>query len=100
MISFSLIIRNPWHNEVKNPWRDLYQKAWPLFEHKTLEVGVFNYTYNLFELSIGLNFRGSDHAGPTFNLSLFGWEFYIGLPDSRHWNYKDGDWDDHENPNT
>lgn len=99
MITVSFIVRNPWHNETKNPWRDIYQQAWPLFKHKTLEVGIFKYAYNLFELSVGLNFRGSDHAGPSLNISLFGWEIYVGLPDSRHWDYKNNCWEAYENSN-
>lgn len=93
MINFHLIIQNPWHNEKKNPWRDLYQRDIAVSKHKTLEIGIFRYWFNLVDVAIDLRFRGQSHAGPKLSISVLSWEFSIGLVDNRHWDYDNNTWE-------
>ena len=92
MIDLSFSVRNPFHNEKKNPWRDLYQGEWLIGKNTALEIGFFKYNYTLFSFGLSTNFTGSDHAGPSLEISLFGWEFRIAMPDTRHWNYDENRW--------
>lgn len=99
MINFNLTIRNPFHNERKSPWKSLYQGEWHVAKHKTLEIGFFKYGYNLFECRVDLKWKGDDHAGPSFELTVLGWEFRIALPDTRHWHYEKNRWINYDDLN-
>ena len=45
---------------------------------------------NLFKFVIDLDTKGSDHAGPCFELCILGFTVEISFRDGRHWNYEDG----------
>ena len=46
----------------------------------------------LAEVSVDLHWWGQDHAGPKFELELFGFYFSICIYDGRHWNHDAGRW--------
>lgn len=92
MIDFRFTIKNPFHSEDKSPWRPIFQKEKLISKYKVLEIGFFKYAYFLFELSMSTAFSGGDHAGPKFVLSVLGYEFCIGIYDSRHWDYELNKW--------
>jgi len=92
MINFNLGIQNPFHSEKKSPWQSLYQGEWIVAKNKTLEIGFFHYTYELLGINVDTRWRGSDHAGPSLEINLFGWQACISLPDHRHWNSNENRW--------
>ena len=93
MLSLTFSIRNPFRHK---KWHDIWQGAWPVTKHRTLEVCIDRYAFNLFSMEIDTAWRGSDHAGPSFAISLFGLGFTVSLPDNRHWDYTNNKWEDHE----
>lgn len=92
MFRFDFTIQNPFHNETKSPWQSLYQGEWIVSKNKTLEIGFFRYTYELFGISLDTRWRGQDHAGLSLEINMFGWKACISLPDHRHWNSGKNRW--------
>lgn len=93
MLAFRLSIRNPFKY---GEWRDIWQKSWRITKNKTLEICLDHYAYELFELDITTAWRGSDHAGPSLSINLFGLGFRISLPDNRHWDHINNRWECYE----
>lgn len=91
-------LRNPFpHGEFKSLWHYASEPR----KHKVFEMQLMKYAYNCFELDINIIFSGEDHAGPSFELNLFGLTLSVKLYDTRHWNYDTGDWMKyHDNPNS
>jgi hypothetical protein len=94
MINLHFSISNPFKHK---PWRDLYQGNWRVSKNKTLEIGFFNYAYNLFEIAVDLRFQGRDHAGLSFEIGILGWQASIALVDNRHWDTDKNGWEIHSN---
>ena len=95
MIKFWIALQNPFKcDEFKNHW----DKTIPLTTNKTLELQVSHYAWNWFELNLDLNWQGSDHAGPKFEVNLFGYTTSIQIYDNRHWDHKAHDWVNHDEP--
>jgi hypothetical protein len=59
---------------------------------KILEIGIYKYAWDLFEISLDLRWRGSDHAGPSFEINVLGYTARIGISDKRHWNSETNSW--------
>lgn len=90
MIHFFINIQNPFkHDAFKSYWQGEYS----LTRNKTAELGFYKYAWNLFELQIDLRWQGSDHAGPSIELGLFGYTVRFGISDNRHWNSVTNDWE-------
>lgn len=49
--------------------------------------------FRLCELSLDLNWRGSDHAGPRLEIDVLGLYIGIMIYDTRHWDYENDQWD-------
>jgi len=90
MIRIDFSLRNPLKYR---PWQNIWQRAWSVSAHRTLEVCIDHYAYDIVSFELDLGWRGSDHAGPSFGLRLFGLGFNISLPDNRHWNYATNSWE-------
>ena len=89
MIRINIDIRNPFRMvHFKNIW----SRFWKVTEHRTLEVQIYRYGYNIVEINLETSFTGSDHAGPKFELGVFTWYFVISLPDNRHWDPITNSW--------
>lgn len=89
LAKFHIVLRNPFdHNDFKNLW----SRAWHPAKHKAVELQFVKYAYNFFELNIDINFKGEDHAGPRFELNLFGYTVMVSVYDTRHWDYETNDW--------
>jgi hypothetical protein len=73
-------------------WKSLYETERLITKNTILNVGVFRNVYSLFAIKVDTRIRGWDHAGPEFELTLFGYEFHLGFPDRRHWNYDKHRW--------
>lgn len=98
MIYFSFAIQNPWHNDKSSPWKDLGQGDWPITKNKTFEWGIDYATWEWFEIRLDTRWRGQDHAGPRFDIRLFGFGLRLGVSDNRHWNTDENRWVDYSNP--
>jgi hypothetical protein len=90
MIHINFTIENPFKG---SNFTDIWAKAIRVTKNKTLELQIYRYGVNVFELGLRLTFSGSDHAGPSFELGIFGWYFTISLPDNRHWDYENNCWE-------
>lgn len=92
MFRVSIKVPNPWAKD--SPCNTDWNKTIILSKNKALEVQVWEGAiYDIFHLTIDLSWRGSDHAGPSITIGILGWEFICKIYDSRHWNYKKGDWE-------
>lgn len=67
----------------------------PVSENKFVEIQLSKMSYDstLIRFSVDLTWTGSSHAGPNFDLTLFGLIFSIALRDRRHWHYEEGRWE-------
>ena len=87
MINININIRNPWVDRFEN----IKNFSGRVTENKTWEVEILK-TYNLFRFDLQYTVR-QDHAGPSFEIGLLGWEFRVSVHDNRHWNYSTNDWE-------
>lgn len=90
MLSFHIQLANPFKHD---SFRDIWQREYRLSEHKRLEIGFYRYAWNWFELALDLRWRGRDHAGPSFEIGIFGYTGRIGICDNRHWNSLTNNWE-------
>ncbi len=93
MISFSFNIANPFKHE---PFKIYWQRDIVISKNKNLEIGFYRYAWNLFEFQVDLRWRGSDHAGPSFEINVLGYTARLGISDSRHWDSTTNDWQKHD----
>lgn len=88
MIYFNTSIRNPyWANRFDNLFFKWGNTPW---KHKQWEFQFMKSEY-LLHLELEYTTR-QDHAGARVELALFGYELHLNLHDSRHWDYKKGQW--------
>lgn len=91
MIRFSLSVRNPfklWHRD----WSSIRQYEWIVSKNKTLEIGFFRHFYDILSVSVDLNWRGRDHAGPEVEIYFLGVGFRAAISDHRHWDQANNNW--------
>ena len=97
MINFHLSIKNPF---AKDNFKNLLCKAWRVSKNKTFEFEIIRSAPSLFELVLVLEWSGHDHAGPEFNIGVFGYSINIHLYDTRHWNRETHTWEIYDNTNS
>lgn len=93
MIYARIALRNIWYDEKKCPFKSYWCKHWALSKNKTAEAQFSRYAYNLAEITVELNWRGSDHAGPAFEINLFGYTLNVAVNDNRHWDHDTNTWE-------
>lgn len=89
MIKLELVIHNPWS---RGNFADKWNKTWRITAHKAFEAQWFKYGYDYLGFRVDTAWRGRDHAGPEFELVLFGHTLSLRLYDSRHWDYDNRCW--------
>jgi hypothetical protein len=89
MMYFQIALSNPFKHD---PFKSYWQKDILVTKNKILEIGIYKYAWDLFEISLDLRWRGSDHAGPSFEINLLGYTARIGISDKRHWNSETNSW--------
>lgn len=99
MIYLNLQITNPWY---KDSWswktRDYINNTWKLTRNKFLEIQLSRFGMDrIAAVAIDLRWRGYDHAGPGIQLDLLGFMFEIKLSDQRHWDHRNGKWEEYTN---
>lgn len=67
-------------------------KTFAVSSFKFLEFEVQSGTQNLFELSLAIEFSGSDHAGPEITVGLLNRAVSISVRDCRHWDQEKDTW--------
>ena len=93
MIDLNIRLRNPFPCR---PFQNLWNRVWQLSTYKFLELQFSRYAFNWVELSIDLNWRQTDHAGPWITVNVFGWTVDLRIVDSRHWDDITNTWADYE----
>lgn len=98
MIYFGFKISNPFFtptNEFFN--KDYYWRDIKLSENKNFEIQISKFEpRQLLDFSVDLNWTGTDHAGPSLEIEVFGYMFNVKIYDSRHWNYDEHRWQTEE----
>ncbi|AXH72412.1 MAG: hypothetical protein [Caudoviricetes sp.] len=59
---------------------------------RSVEISYGRMDNNLASISLSTDFKGRDHAGPRFELTLFGYGVGVDFPKGRHWNYEKNCW--------
>jgi hypothetical protein len=92
MLNLQLSITAPWcHNNFKNLFC-LFWRTGKLLKHKAWEFEVIQD----WRVILNFTFRWTvrrDHAGPTLELGLFGYEVYLMMYDTRHWCDRTNTWE-------
>ena len=92
MLHIALRISNPFRKE---KFKNLKSRAWYLGYHKVLELELTYFSRTLLEVDAEWTFR-QDHAGPGFNIGLFGYSLSAKIYDTRHWQPELGKWHEYE----
>lgn len=92
MINLQLILTNPWHTE---NFKNLFSRSGLINAHKAWEFEVTRYSYDLIKVQFTWSLK-RDHAGPTLELALFGFNVTAKIYDTRHWDYEKNDWEMYE----
>jgi hypothetical protein len=90
MIRFRFGVASPFRYE---KFRNIWDRNWAVTKNKTLELQFYWFAYELISCDIDLAWRGEDHAGPSFELNILGWNFRIALEDNRHWDEERHCWE-------
>lgn len=97
MIFFNFKIFNPWFKYKKNDKESIhyFYKNKQISKNKNLEIQLSKFSpENLLDFVVDLRWKGRDHQGPEFEISVFGYMCMMKIYDSRHWNYEESKWDD------
>jgi len=92
MINFHIGLSNPW---AQDEFKNIYCKSKQISTNKVIEVECIKWSC-LVTLTVNISWRGSDHAGPSIELGLLGYEVHIKIYDTRHWNYENNNWEVYE----
>jgi hypothetical protein len=92
MIRFRFGIANPFKFK---EFRNIWDRSWTVTENKTLELQFYRYAYEIFSCDLDLAWRGSDHAGPNFELNILGRNVKLSLSDNRHWDHDKDTWEEY-----
>lgn len=97
MINFSFNISWPWFKDFETLHHDYFYKSWRVTKNKTLELQVSRGGDSI----IGTSFDwrvNTDHAGVTFDISLFRRFIVVSFCDNRHWNDEKGRYVNYDDP--
>lgn len=85
--------------QILNPFRgkkDVFKNYYVFYKrlslNKSFEFQISSYNMYLFEIQFDFRLTGKDHAGVSFNLTLFGYDISLMIYDNRHWDYEKGKW--------
>lgn len=94
MIKFNLSLLNPFKHE---NFIDLYNWHGRITKNKSWEIELSYYAYEWFIFNIDLSWTGRDHAGPNFEVGIFGYNISGNIHDNRHWDYGNKCWESLDN---
>lgn len=86
--------------KIKNPFKPIQwaDKHYVVFEPRVSKNYRFCFQisrfvpYNLIEFNFNTTLTGTDHAGPLFDLNVFGFMLYLNLYRIHHWNHDENRW--------
>ena len=109
MINFCLRIKNPFyqlylanHQDRRYPYGWVKEYLWGSKSLFGLKNKRFEYEVTrcppevLFSCVIDIEWSGHDHAGPSFEIEIFGWMLRVGIYDIRHWDDDTNTWEVYE----
>lgn len=94
MIFFKFILDNPWfkpREDFKSTNYFYRGGSFTTYKHWEIQVGRWE-PRHLVEFEIDTRWAGSDHAGPSIEIEIFGFMLMTTIYDSRHWNHDAGRW--------
>jgi hypothetical protein len=94
MIKFNLSLLNPFKYE---NFIALYNWSGQITKNKSWEVELYYYAYEWFIFNVDFSWKGNDHAGPSFEIGLFGYNLSGNIHDNRHWDYENKCWETVDN---
>ena len=93
MLHLRLSLKNPFKTAgIKN----VINRHGMVTKNKAWEIEYCKYSLYWLEFDFLLSFRGSDHAGPSLLIELFGHSFSFRIYDIRHWDYENNTWEEHD----
>lgn len=102
MLSFDIVIHNPWAGDTfKSLWESHgdFPERFEALKTKGWELQLSYSSLNLFGVHVDLSWRGRNHAGPHIEITMLGFIFEAQICDCRHWDYQNGTWEEiDENP--
>ena len=98
---FKLHIHFQIPNVFKSPgsegrFKSIWDRSGKITTNKCWELELYFSDFNLLGFDIRILFSGEDHAGPAFEICLLGWTFGGKIYDRRHWDHKNGRWEEIE----
>ena len=97
MINFSFNLSWPWFKDFVGLQHDYFYKSWRVSKHKTLELQISRGGDTIIGSSFYWHVNG-DHAGVTFDITLFRRFIHVSFCDNRHWNYDENRYVNYDNP--
>lgn len=92
MIQLTLQIGTPWHREF---FKNLGSLHGSITRYKHWEIEHTYYSDVLVDVDFRVNSR-MDHGGVSFTVGVLGYGISMRLYDSRHWDYENNCWEQHE----
>jgi hypothetical protein len=94
MIKFQLQLNNPYNNNWAGA-NDWFYKNVKLSKYKNFEIQIGNWSElpTFCNLELDTAWDGSDHAGPSFELTILWFYVMFKLYDCRHWDYDNNTWE-------
>lgn len=94
MIDLWFNIANPWAKDTGEAYHDFYVKTVKLTQNKLFEIQIAKTNLpKILCLCVSTTLTGEDHAGPEFNIEVFGYYFGVKIYDRRHWDYETNSWE-------
>lgn len=81
----------------KAQFNNIYNRYGKITNNKSWEFEIYKHDQNLLEFELDTSFIGKDHAGVSISLGLFSYVISARLYDTRHWDYTNHCWREHEN---
>lgn len=92
MITINLSINNPFKYSTPETVINWY-KRWQISKNKSFDIQLY---LGDPEMIIGVKLEtdwwGRDHAGPCFEINIYGLMFIVQIYDHRHWDWDTNDW--------
>ena len=77
---------------IETNFRHLYLFTKQITLNKFFEFQIMYYFDYWFHIELNIQFSGSDHAGPSFEISFFGYIINLHIYDNRHWDQEKNTW--------
>lgn len=90
MTKFECMVYVYWFKESFKP---IWNKSGSFTKRKHWELELYRDFSYFLGAKLDTCWRGRDHAGPSIQLTVFGYTLRAAAYDSRHWDYETNDWE-------